>query len=398
VGVTFIEGDKDPVEKKTDDKGQATFTVERDGLVGVLANRVEKGTSGELDGKPYKGVMHYASLTFDVGAKQSELQKSEKSESKQDSAPLDAAVLAPLPEPVASFGAAVCDGWLYVYGGHIGSEHEHSAANLSKHFRRIRLDGDGAWEDLPMQTPVQGLPLVSHGGKIYRVGGLEFHNPTLDDEEDMHSTAKFAEFDPGTNQWKELAPLPAARSSHNAAVIGDKLYVVGGWRLEGRSPGTWEPDALVYDFSQPAAGWQKIPQPDFKRRALAAGSWKGKFVALGGMDETAKVSMRVDLFDPQSEKWEQGPNLPGAGMAGFGVSAWNLNGNLYVCGMKGVLYRLNDPGTAWEKAGRLATPRFFHQLVPGPNGGLMVVGGASPDGHLATIERVEMRNDRATRN
>ena len=41
-------------------------------------------------------------------------------------------------------------------------------------------------------------------------------------------------------------------------VIGDKLYVVGGWRLagrnpEGKSPGTWEPDALVYDFTKPEA-------------------------------------------------------------------------------------------------------------------------------------------------
>ena len=180
-------------------------------------------------------------------------------------------------------------------------------------------------------------------------------------------------------------------------MIGDRLYVVGGWRLEGKSPGTWEPDALVYDFTKPEAGWQKLPLPDFKRRALAAGVWKGKLFALGGMDEKGKVSMRVDVFDPESGKWTKGPEMPGAGMAGFGVSAWNLDGDLYVCGLRGTLYRLNDAGSAWEEAGRMEVPRFFHQLVPAPRGGLMVVGGASQEGHLATIERIETRAQAGSR-
>ena len=110
------------------------------------------------------------------------------------------------------------------------------------------------------------------------------------------------------------------------------------------------------------------------------------------MDEKAKPSLRVDFFDPQSGKWSQGPKLPGVGMAGFGVSAWNLDGDLYVCGMRGVLYRLSDTGSAWEEAGKLGTPRFFHQLVPGPHGSLLAVGGASmSDGHLATIEQIELK-------
>ncbi len=190
-------------------------------------------------------------------------------------------------------------------------------------------------------------------------------------------------------------PLPAARSSHNATVIGDKLYVIGGWRLDGKPPGTWEPDALVYDFTKPESGWQKLPHPEFKRRALAAGFWKDKLIALGGMDEKNNPSVRVDLFDLHSGNWHRGPNLPGAGMAGFGVSAWNLDGELYVCGLRGVLYRLNDSGSAWEEAGRVETPRFFHQLVPAPHGGLMVVGGASQKGQLATIEPIDLNDARA---
>ena len=390
--VTILRGDQDPAEQKSDKEGRVTFKPEGGGVVGVLANTMEKDQAGELDGKPYKGVMHYASLTFELPGKEGVAKKDApaKEEKAAPAADSSAAVLPPLPEPVASFGAVVADGWLYVYGGHIGDEHQHSAANLSKHFRRIQLDGGKEWEELPMETALQGFPLVAHGGKVYRVGGLNMLNPTLKDKEDLHSSAEFSEFDPTTKKWTALAPLPAARSSHNGVVIGDKLYVVGGWNLNGKSPGKWEPDALVYDFTKPSDGWQKLPVPEFKRRALAAGFWQGKLFAIGGMDEKGKPSTRVDFFDPQTGKWTEGPKLPGAGMkAGFGLSAWNLDGKLYFCGLRGVLCRLNDTGSAWEEAGQ-TEERFFHQLVPAPHGGLMVVGGASMEGHLATIARVDI--------
>jgi hypothetical protein len=108
--------------------------------------------------------------------------------------------------------------------------------------------------------------------------------------------------------------------------------------------------------------------------------------------------MRVDIFDLSTGKWQKGPSLPGAGMAGFGVSAWNLDGDLYVCGMRGVLYRLSDTGSAWEEVGRLLAPRFFHQLVPGPNDSLLIVGGASMDGHLATIEQINPNHTTSAKN
>ena len=399
-GVSIFTDGAEPVEKKTSDDGLVTFTSEKGGLVGALANTIEKDKSGELEKKPYKGIVHYASLTFDLPSKDGAANKKVAAAPPNESPSTrkSASIPPPLPEPLASFGAVVVDGWLYIYGGHTGEEHEHSAANLSPHFRRIQLDGGSEWQDLPMQTHLQGLPLVAHGGKIYRVGGLNNRNATKKETEDPHSTDEFAEFNPATSKWTTLAPLPAARSSHNATVIGDRLYVVGGWKLDGKSPGAWQPEALVYDFNDTKVGWQKLPLSEFKRRALAAGAWKGKLFALGGMDEKGKPSLRVDFFDPQTGKWSQGPKLPGVGMAGFGVSAWNLGGDLYVCGLRGILYRLSETGSAWEEAGKLETPRFFHQLVPGLHGSLLAVGGASMNGHVATIEQIELKNARAVNN
>jgi hypothetical protein len=397
--ISVAVADAEAIKQTTDENGRVVLTPEGAGIVSVLANRTDKTLKGKLNDKPYDNSLHYASLTFDwpvqvkPGADATSVVRG-----SPDPALVDA--LRPLPEPVSSFGAVVVENWLYVYGGHTGTEHEHSAANLSNHFRRMRLAGYGddihKWEELPMQTPLQGLALVAYGGKIYRIGGMSARNATPDDEEDLHSTAEFAEFDPSTGQWNALAPMPAPRSSHNAVVIGHRLYLVGGWALSGSSPGEWQEDALVYDFADPSAGWQQLAKPPFTRRALAVAHWNGKLVAIGGLDDAGAVAQSCDFFDPVAGDWSEGPKLPGDGHAGFGVSAWNLDGKLYASGLSGVLFRLSDDGSNWEEVGRLAKPRFFHQLVPASGGGrarsrgLLAVGGASRAGHLADIEWINV--------
>ena len=83
----------------------------------------------------------------------------------------------PLPEAVSSFGAAVCDGFVYVYGGHSGKAHQYSTETVSGKFRRLSLaDPSRGWEELPGGPALQGLALVSHDGKLYRVGGMQPRN------------------------------------------------------------------------------------------------------------------------------------------------------------------------------------------------------------------------------
>lgn len=393
--VSVTVGDAKPAEVTTDADGKASLKPDRAGLISVLATARHPATRGEIEGESYTGAMHFASLTFTWRGGSSSTRVAQAGSSSPQAVP-------PLPEPLASFGAAVNDGWLYVYGGHIGEPHDHSAANLSQHFRRVRLRGGGEddreWEELPMQMPLQGLPLVAHGGRLYRVGGVNARNATTDDDEDMHSTDEFASYDPATRAWTALAPLPAPRSSHDAVVIGDKLYVVGGWTLAGPGGGKWLDDALVFDFAKPQVedrpgrtGWQKLPVP-FQRRALAAGEWHGKLVAIGGIDEDGAVSEEVNIYDPATATWSEGPKLPRDDLAGFGVSAWNLDGRLYTSGLPGVLYRLSDDGTQWERAVLMKVGRFFHRLLPtGAPNTLMAVGGAAEDGHVADVEMLTIR-------
>jgi N-acetylneuraminic acid mutarotase len=49
--------------------------------------------------------------------------------------------------------------------------------------------------------------------------------------EDLQSINTFSSnerFDPATNRWEQLEPMPTSRHGLGAAVVGNSIYVVGG--------------------------------------------------------------------------------------------------------------------------------------------------------------------------
>lgn len=389
--VTVMSEDGDLDEAQTNDAGIAEFNAPARGLVGVLVEHMDSKATGESDGQKYTSAGDYGSLTFWAPGSSDAAAPKDKSASKESDSveKIGDSGFPNLPEPVASFGAAVADGWLYIYSGHIGKQHAHSRDNLSNHFRRVKLDGGQTWEELPMQTPLQGLPLVSHAGKLYRVGGLSARN-AKGKAADLYSQSEVAAFDPATKTWTALPSLPEPRSSHDAAVLGHTLYVVGGWQINGGADGQWLETAWSLDLATPGAQWTKIPAPPFHRRAMALASWEGKLVALGGMDENTEILLDSFAFDPATGAWTSLPTLPGDGMDGFGISAWGVADSLYASSADGSLWRLRPGDKQWTKAAALATPRFFHRLVP-QHADLLAVGGASIEtGHLTSLELVPL--------
>ena len=377
--VALVDADGEQARETTDAAGKASFATQAAGLTGFIISHTLPKASGEFEGETYSSTLHYCTLTCHYTPQN-------KAPSPSPGKAASTAKFPELPEPIASFGAAVCDGWLYVYSGHTGTAHDHSRDNLSQYFRRLHLTGDGLWKELSMQMPLQGHALVAYDGKLYRVGGLDARN-AHDADEDLHSVRDFACYDPALNKWKAMPQLPEPRSSHDAVVIGDHLYVVGGWTLSGAGEGEWIDNAWRFDLTNPTGSWEPISPTPFHRRALAAAHWQGKLVVLCGMDEDHDISQSVDCFDPATGEWSQLADLPGEGMHGFGVSAWNSSGQLYACGNEGVLYRLADDGSQWQKCAELETPRFFHRILPGGEQTILAIAGASLDqGHMSDIE------------
>lgn len=293
--------------------------------------------------------------------------------------------LPPMPEAVTSFGAATAGEWLYVFGGHKGHRHDYSAEKVSGTFHRLRLPGGGEWETLPSAAPGQGQPLVAHEGRVYRIGGMAARNPN-GEKQDLYSLALAQRFDPATQKWEDLPALPEPRSSHDAVVLGGKLYVAGGWQMMGgTNNNVWPKNGLVLDLAQPQSVWQSFPQP-FQRRALALATVGSRVYCIGGMDKNNAPTLAVEVYDTATGQWSKGPELPNGKNKGFSCSAIAQAGRIYANAFQGDLLRLSEDGKAWEIVGRLEHPRLAHRLVTAGSTQLIALGGEDAEGKQPSLE------------
>jgi N-acetylneuraminic acid mutarotase len=362
------------IEKKlegtTDETGNFRCELPKAGTFSIRAKHTEE-TAGKLDDKEYKSVRHYSTLTLHYVP--SRLTPTAHN-------------LPALPKGTTSFGGAIVGDSLFVFGGNYGSAHEYNNEEQSGDLWTLDLKSPAKWEQISIGPKLQGLAMVEHKGLLYRVGGFTAKNKD-GDKQDLHSQAEFARLQPGRQTWDLLPSLPEGRSSHDAAVVGDTLYVVGGWNMAGSGHTKWHDSALSMNLASDKLEWKTIAAPPFKRRALALAAHQGKLFCLGGMQEQGGPTTAVAIYDPQANAWSEGPALLGNSMDGFGCSAFACNGSLFATTMSGSIQRLSDDGKQWEFLGQLAHPRFFHRLLPWNNSKLVVVGGASmTSGKIEALE------------
>jgi N-acetylneuraminic acid mutarotase len=362
-------------EATTDAQGTVKFPYKAGGVVSLRAKVVEP-VAGELDGKSFPETRHYSTIAFNSAA-------------AATTAP--ATSLAPLAQAVTSFGGAVDGDTLYIYGGHTGGAHSYSADEQGHTLLSLKLDGSGAWESLADGPGLQGLALVAHNGTLYRLGGFSAKN-AKGEENLLVSNADVAAVSTTGGEWQALPSLPEPRSSFDAAVQGDTIYVIGGWQLRGEEDSIWHTTAWKLDLSQAAPEWSAIPSPPFQRRALAVADFDGKIYAIGGMQSEGGPTTKTSVFDPATGNWTDGPSLVGEqGMTGFGASAFATGGRLYVSTHDGELQRLSEDGAAWEIVQKLPTARFFHRMLPVNDHQFVVVGGANMgSGKFTDLELIDV--------
>jgi N-acetylneuraminic acid mutarotase len=104
-----------------------------------------------------------------------------------------------------------------------------------------------------MATPrLSPASTVLHG-HIYVAGGLDARGDRSD-ETFRHGITNLERYDPATNSWTTLAPLPFPRRRFAAGMMNDKICVFGGGlstNVDTRSwPETWcyDPAADAWDF------------------------------------------------------------------------------------------------------------------------------------------------------
>lgn len=198
---------------------------------------------------------------------------------------------------------------------------------------------------LTMRSEVAGAVV---GDRIYVVGGLTATGVTDAVEE----------YDPTADRWSMRAHLPAPVHHPAAAAVNGKLYVIGGFVARGFS--IWNAVDAVYEYDPSSDRWRaRAPMPT-PRGALTAVALDGKVYAVGGTDLVDTGALEV--YDPATDAWKRLPPMP---TPRNHIAAEAVDGRIYVFGGRAAGVRGNigvtetyDPKTqAWQARAPMPTPR-----------------------------------------
>ncbi|MEK9630101.1 MAG: kelch repeat-containing protein, partial [Nitrospinota bacterium] len=254
-----------------------------------------------------------------------------------------------MPTPRHSPMAGVINGKLYVAGGNVG------AAGDTPVFESYDPQTD-TWASLP---PLPDTDFGNDGryggtagvidGKLYVVGGWRI-SPAL-------PTGNLQIYDPSTNSWTQGPGIPtnSGRSGCSTGrVINRKLYVLtacNGFSGYHRFLHVYNPDTN---------SWAQLPDAPSVHADGAAGVINGKLYIAGGFNGSA-ASQQVDIYDPVANTWSTGPSMGTPRNAPGGAV---LNNKFYVLGGHDGTSVLNtvevyDPAiNTWSSGDPMPTARF----------------------------------------
>ncbi|MBA3471521.1 MAG: hypothetical protein H0T53_17945, partial [Herpetosiphonaceae bacterium] len=286
-----------------------------------------------------------------------------------------------LPGGRGGAGAALLGRNLHYFGGATRSAGLFDEIDRANHYV-LNLD-TGIWTsaaDLP--NPRNHMVAVSLNGKIYALGGQYTYL------EESTSQGQVDVYDPTANTWSRAANLPTPKSHMPAStlVVDGRIMMIGG-AIDGGSNGWASDDVLLYD---PATNvWLQLPPIPAYRKTPVAGLIDGKLVVATGGGYGPTDTTWIGTLPGT---WELAPALPAAiGEVAGGI----INNQLYLVGegsAQTLSYTLSDltsPGP-----GGLAQRPFKgnHHTAEVVGGKLYLFGGLGNDADsgLATGGKVQI--------
>ena len=230
----------------------------------------------------------------------------------------------------------------------------------------------GTWRTVaPIPQPVNHAAAAAHRGSIYVIGGDTGSGPTT----------AFWRYTPRTNRWTRMPAAPTARSALGAAVIGDRLYAIGG--VNARALARLE----IFDFRR--RRWTRGPSMRVAREHLGVTAAKGRLYVLGGRTAGSGNLATAERYDPRRRRWQRLPDLAQA--RGGNTAATTARGRVVVLGGEETagtiaeVERYDERRRRWLRLTPMRTPRHGLGAVTFGERVFALQGGPEPGLHYSGV-------------
>lgn len=212
----------------------------------------------------------------------------------------------------------------------------------------------GEWvkkSDLPAERSGATAAVVNE--KIYVIGGSS--NSVEANKGEKHNT-NFV-YDPEIDVWDQRQNMPTERSGVTTAVVNNKIYVIGGYR-DVNNTLTRTNVVEVYDPSTDS--WATVKNMPTARSWASAVEYDGKIYVFGGTDNNNKNTAIVEVYDPVLNTWTSKNNMP-LPLCGMGVAV--ENNKIYIIGgwdyknYNGFVREYNPFTDSWTQKAPMPEPK-----------------------------------------
>jgi len=224
--------------------------------------------------------------------------------------------VASLPEGYYSGEAVSLDKEIYLVAGR-------NDASTTPFFYKFNPKTNQRIKLAEIPNPATNLALAAINGKIYAIGGDRFQNANR-------------EYDPKTDSWKLLEPMPTARQHIDCGVFENKIYITGGltsWKNISKKNEVY--DVLSNSWSEKAS----IPSLRNNAAVVSLDSLIYVFGGAGTKEDVWGKILTVETYNVNSNEWTQKNDLP---LLLFKPAAIVVNNKIIILGGQTLIYGKND--------------------------------------------------------
>ncbi|MEM6313338.1 MAG: kelch repeat-containing protein, partial [Planctomycetota bacterium] len=212
--------------------------------------------------------------------------------------------VADLPKPLSHVVTASSGNTIYLASGWTSPEGTESLTDVWA-FDAVS-ETYTALPSLPAPRAAGGVAVV--GNYLYFFGGVDKPIAEADDSLDHGDTWRLDLTNTAAG-WQTMATMPNARNSFGYAVLGERIYVVGG-QYKFLEDTTNQTDVHAYDPSTNT--WTQVadlptPRGHITSSVVAA---NGKLLVIGGAGNDNLILDDVIAYDPVGNSWSDWTSLP----------------------------------------------------------------------------------------
>ncbi|MCC7201746.1 MAG: hypothetical protein IT393_03640 [Nitrospirae bacterium] len=275
------------------------------------------------------------------------------------------------------FAVASCKGKIYVFGGGGIGFSSLNSTEIYDPEKDVWTQG----KDMP--TVRSGTVAAVMDNKICVMGGgLKLQDGRFQ----FFRTVEI--YDPEKDTWRTGPDMLMPHDYPASAVYNNRIYVIGGHHPDATNGGPMTDPGFAFSesFAPGDAFWQEIPPMPTPRFALASAVADNRIIVMGGAGLRPEGFTNYDLmesYDPAVNKWgNSGMRLP---WPAAGLGAVVHNSRLYVIGGNSGSkiedrFACLEPGhNKWEELEPLKKGRIVMGMAT-IGDTVYVIGGRGPDG------------------